>query len=111
MVQAPRRSFNDAVTKFWTFAAPAYDLPFLQQWVYRPAQDEVLALLRSKGSQRIADIACGTGILADRIQRELTPGQVYGVDMSEGMLAEAKARSSAVQWLPGPAEQGLSTRS
>ena len=105
MVQAPRRSFNDAVTKFWTFAAPAYDLPFLQQWVYRPAQDEVLALLRSKGSQRIADIACGTGILADRIQRELTPGQVYGVDMSEGMLVEAKARSSAVQWLPGPAEQ------
>ena len=105
MGKAPRRNFNDAVTKFWGFAAPAYDLPFLQQWVYRPAQDEVIALLRAHGSQKIADIACGTGILADRIERELHPEQVYGVDMSEGMLKQAKARSTAVQWLTGPAEQ------
>ncbi len=105
MSTAPRRNFNDAVTKFWSFAAPAYDLGFLQQWVYRPAQDEVIAMLREHKSRRIADIACGTGILADRIQRELAPAQVYGVDMSEGMLAEAKERSAAVQWLRGPAEQ------
>ena len=105
MVPVPRRKLNDAVTKFWSVAAPAYDLPFLQQWVYRPAQDEVIALLRAHKSKRVADIACGTGILADRIQRELKPRQVYGVDMSEGMLAEAKERSTAVQWLHGPAEQ------
>ena len=105
MAPVPRRNFNDAVTKFWSFAAPAYNLPLLQQWVYRPAQDEVIELLRSHNSQRVADIACGTGILADRIQRELHPRQVYGVDMSEGMLAEAKERSSAVQWLRAPAEQ------
>lgn len=105
MATGPRRNFNDAVTKFWSFAAPAYDLGFLQQWVYRPAQDEVIAMLREHKSRRIADIACGTGILADRIQRELAPAQVYGVDMSEGMLAEAKERSAAVQWLRGPAEQ------
>lgn len=105
MGKAPRRSFNEAVTKFWSFAAPAYDLPFLQQWVYRPAQNEVIELLRAHGSQKVADIACGTGILADRIERELHPEQVYGVDMSEGMLKQAKSRSTAVQWLTGPAEQ------
>src|SRR6478752_2118831 len=103
--KAPRRNLNEAVTKFWSFAAPGYDLPLLQQWVYRPAQDEVIALLRSHGSQKVADIACGTGILADRIERELHPKQVYGVDMSEGMLKQAKARSTAVQWLTAPAEQ------
>jgi ubiquinone/menaquinone biosynthesis C-methylase UbiE len=101
----PRRSFNDAVTRFWGWAAPAYNLPVLQQWVYRPAHDEVIAQLRAHSSARIADIACGTGILADRIERELHPAEVYGVDMSEGMLNQARARSTGVQWLRGPAEQ------
>jgi ubiquinone/menaquinone biosynthesis C-methylase UbiE len=102
---APRRSFNDAVTRFWGWAAPAYNLPVLQQWVYRPAHDEVIAQLRAHSTARIADIACGTGILADRIERELHPAEVYGVDMSEGMLNQARARSTGVQWLRGPAEQ------
>jgi ubiquinone/menaquinone biosynthesis C-methylase UbiE len=102
---AQRRGFNDAVTRFWGVAAPAYNLPFLQQWVYRPAHDEVVAQLRAHSSARVADIACGTGILADRIERELHPAQVYGVDMSEGMLNQAHARSAKVQWMRGPAEQ------
>jgi len=102
---AQRRNFNDAVTRFWGWAAPAYNLPVLQQWVYRPAHDEVIAQLRAHSSARVADIACGTGILADRIERELHPAEVYGVDMSEGMLNQARARSTGVQWLRGPAEQ------
>lgn len=100
-----RRGSNNTVTRFWSFAAPAYDLRVLQRWVYRPAQDEMIALLHSDGSRRVADIACGTGILTARIERELHPDEVYGVDMSEGMLAQAQARSSQVQWLRGPAEQ------
>ena len=106
MTEAPqRRGFNEFVTRFWGVAAPAYNLPVLQQWVYRPAHDEVVAQLRDHQSARVLDIACGTGILADRIQRELRPAQVFGVDMSEGMLSQARSRSSAVQWLRGPAEQ------
>jgi ubiquinone/menaquinone biosynthesis C-methylase UbiE len=101
----PRRGFNNAVTRFWSLAAPAYDARFVQRGFYRPAQDEMISQLRTHGSRRVADIACGTGILADRIERELHPDQVYGVDMSEGMLAQAKARSSSVRWLRGPAEQ------
>jgi ubiquinone/menaquinone biosynthesis C-methylase UbiE len=101
---APRRTFNDAVTQFWSVAAPLYDLPFLQDWVYRPAQNEVIAALRRSGARKVADIACGTGILADRIAQELHPDEVYGVDMSDGMLAQARARSSEVVWRKGPAE-------
>jgi ubiquinone/menaquinone biosynthesis C-methylase UbiE len=77
----------------------------LQQWVYRPPHDEVIAQLRTHRSRKIADIACGTGILSDRIQRELHPDELYGVDMSEGMLEKARARSNDVQWLRAPAEQ------
>jgi ubiquinone/menaquinone biosynthesis C-methylase UbiE len=100
-----RRGWNESVTRFWTFAAPAYDARCLQRWVYRPAQDEAIAALRTHGSRRIADIACGTGILADRIRRELAPDEVYGVDMSDGMLAQARRRSPDVRWMKGPAEQ------
>ncbi|MFN8032730.1 MAG: methyltransferase domain-containing protein [Mycobacterium sp.] len=99
------RSHNDVVTRIWSLAAPLYDLPLLQQWVYRPAQDEVLARLRAHGARQIADIACGTGILASRIVAELHPEQVYGVDMSDGMLRQARARSADVRWGKGPAEQ------
>jgi ubiquinone/menaquinone biosynthesis C-methylase UbiE len=101
---APRRTLNDAVTQFWSIAAPLYDLPVLQHWVYRPAQDEGIAVLRDRGARKVADIACGTGILAARIADELDAGEVYGVDMSDGMLAQARARSSEVQWRKGPAE-------
>jgi ubiquinone/menaquinone biosynthesis C-methylase UbiE len=106
MTEAPqRRGFNEAVTRFWGVAAPAYNLPFLQQWVYRPAHDEVVAQLRDHQSARVVDVACGTGILADRIERDLHPANVYGVDMSEGMLNQARSRSTQVQWRRGPAEQ------
>jgi ubiquinone/menaquinone biosynthesis C-methylase UbiE len=106
VTQTPqRRGFNDIVTRFWGVAAPAYNLPFLQQWVYRPAHDEVVAQLRDHQSARVVDVACGTGILADRIEHDLHPAAVYGVDMSEGMLNQARSRSSVVQWRRGPAEQ------
>jgi ubiquinone/menaquinone biosynthesis C-methylase UbiE len=105
MTAARRRGLNDAVTRLWSFLAPAYDLPILQQWVYRPPHDEVIAQLRAHRSRRIADIACGTGILSDRIERELHPDEIYGVDMSDGMLAQARGRSNRVKWLRGPAEQ------
>lgn len=104
-MSAPRRTLNSAVTSLWSFLSPAYDLPFLQQWVYRPPHDEVIAQLREHQARKIADIACGTGILSDRIERELAPEEIYGVDMSDGMLNQARAKSSRVQWLRGPAEQ------
>ena len=104
MTSAPGRTLNRAVTGFWSLAAPLYDQPVIQQWVYRPAHNEVIAALAARSARRVADIACGTGILADRISTELRPDDIYGVDMSDGMLAQAKARSSKVQWRRGPAE-------
>jgi len=102
---SPGRRFNAGVTRFWTLAAPLYDLPFLQHWVYQPAQDEVITALRAHLARRIADIGCGTGILAARIQADLRPDAVYGVDMSDGMLDQARARTAEVQWSKAPAEE------
>lgn len=105
MTTTQRRAFNDAITRFWSFAAPAYDAGCLQRLIYKPAQDEVIAQLNQHGSRQIADVACGTGILADRIQQELRPDEVYGLDMSDGMLAQARQRSDRVRWMSSPAEQ------
>ncbi|BBZ40354.1 class I SAM-dependent methyltransferase [Mycobacterium conspicuum] len=105
MAQPRRRGLNGAITQMWSLLAPVYDLPVLQQWVYRPPHDEVIAQLRAHGARKIADIACGTGILSDRIEREIKPDEIYGVDMSDGMLAQARARTDRVKFLRGPAEQ------
>ncbi|MET4431107.1 methyltransferase domain-containing protein [Mycolicibacterium sp. 624] len=105
MTTVHRRGMNEAITRFWSLAAPAYDQRCLQRLVYQPAQDEVIATLREHSSRRVADIACGTGILASRIAADLRPDETYGVDMSDGMLAAARRRSSAVLWKKGPAER------
>lgn len=105
MTEPQRRGLNSAVTRLWGFLAPAYDLPILQRRIYRPPHDEVIAQLREHGSREVADVACGTGILSDRIERELHPDEIYGVDMSDGMLAQARDRSDRVKWLRAPAEQ------
>jgi ubiquinone/menaquinone biosynthesis C-methylase UbiE len=102
---AARRRFNEAVTGFWSVAAPVYDTAVVQRWVYRPAQDEMIALLQRRGARRIVDVGCGTGILADRIAREVHPVEISGVDLSDGMLAQAAQRSMEVRWVSAPAEQ------
>lgn len=105
MTTIQRRAFNDAITRFWSFAAPAYDTGCLQRLVYKPAQDEVVEQLRRHGCKQIADVACGTGILATRIQQDLRPDEVYGLDMSDGMLAQARQRCDRVRWMSAPAER------
>src|SRR5579863_8109563 len=40
---------------------------------------------------RILDVACGTGVLLQAIIKRVQDAEVYGVDASEDMLAQAKA--------------------
>ncbi|GAB2723366.1 hypothetical protein GCM10027089_53970 [Nocardia thraciensis] len=79
---SPTRGFNDLITGSFGRIARTYDSPLLQHIVYRPPQDQVIGELRAAGSRRIPDIGCGTGILTTRIERELRPEQVFGVDAS-----------------------------
>lgn len=102
---SPTRSLNRLITGSFGRIARGYDSPLLQHVVYRPPQDQVIAELRAADCRRIADIGCGTGILTTRIERELRPEQVFGVDASPGMLAQARTRSPQVTWLQAPAER------
>jgi ubiquinone/menaquinone biosynthesis C-methylase UbiE len=83
--------------------AGVYDTELLQVVAYRPAQDEVVAQLRSAGSRRVLDVGCGTGILAARLSEDLHPDLVTGCDFSAGMLEQAATRSQTVSWIQGDA--------
>ncbi len=100
-ISRPRRS----VAPLFDRIARFYDADFIQRLGYKPPQDEVVVELRQAGSRRIADVGCGTGILASRLKAELGAEVVYGIDASDGMLDQAKARSSEVEWRHALAEQ------
>jgi trans-aconitate methyltransferase len=51
--------------------------------------DEVLALLDARAGERIVDLGCGTGHLAQRLAERGV--EVVGVDASESMIAKARA--------------------
>ncbi len=51
--------------------------------------------LRLTPSDRIADVACGTGVYTLEMARRVAPGEVVAVDYSEGMLSAARDRADA----------------
>jgi ubiquinone/menaquinone biosynthesis C-methylase UbiE len=92
-------------TPFFNAVSRVYDTPVLQRLVYRPSQDVVLAELARRGPRRIADVGCGTGVLTARIADALDAEELYGFDLSDGMLAVARAKSDRVRWERAPAEE------
>jgi len=48
-----------------------------------------------KPGERVADLACGTGLVTVAMARAVAPGEVVGVDVSEGMLAAARERAES----------------
>lgn len=88
------------VARLFDQVSRVYDTRLLQTLVYRPAQDLALRRLRAAGSKRVLDVGCGTGIFTTRMLEELG-AEVVGCDLSEGMLAKARKRSSDVGWTRG----------
>ncbi|HTC81051.1 MAG TPA: methyltransferase domain-containing protein, partial [Acidimicrobiia bacterium] len=81
--------------------AHVYDTGWLQRALYVAVQDRVLTELRTLRPRSVIDVGCGTGIFADRLERELAPAAIAGCDLSAGMLAQAAARSRRVGWVRG----------
>jgi ubiquinone/menaquinone biosynthesis C-methylase UbiE len=92
---------SSPVRRLFDRVAHVYDIPALQRLVYRPAQDLAVGELRADHVKRVLDVGCGTGIFAARLATELDVDLVCGCDLSSGMLAQAAARSSRVQWIQG----------
>ncbi len=65
--------------------------------------------LRLRRGERVADLACGTGVYTQEMCRLVQPGEVVGVDYSEGMLATARERAAEYElqarWVHARAEE------
>lgn len=86
-------SFEERVRQQYDNVAPAYDkqwksyvfssLSFLKEW------------MRVKGTERILDVACGTGALEELIVKEHPRQRMIGVDLSKNMLDAARKKLAA----------------
>lgn len=59
--------------------------------------EEVLALLKLQGNERVLDVGCGNGRITAQIAAQLPRGRVVGIDPSEEMVAFASNNFMAVQ--------------
>ena len=92
-----------------------YDTPFVRQrynrlarffvlfeWLFllpRSIRSKAVSRLELKRGSHVLEVGCGTGRnLAPLLEAVGAEGQVYGVDLSEGMLAEAKELSTQAGW-------------
>jgi SAM-dependent methyltransferase len=81
-------------------AAEAYER-YLVPAFFGPFADRLIELAAPRATDRVLDVACGTGIVARRVAP--LAKTTTGVDLNEGMLAVARAAEPAVDWLAGDA--------
>lgn len=86
----------EAVQGLYDRLAPVYDVG---AWIFRPLgahrlQKRAVELLDLRPGDTVVDLGCGTGVnlsvLADAVGEQ---GQVVGIDLSQGMLDQARRRA------------------
>jgi ubiquinone/menaquinone biosynthesis C-methylase UbiE len=86
-----RRRYN-RIARFFVF----FEWLF---WLPRSIRSKAVSRLELKRGSRVLEVGCGTGRnLAPLIEAVGAEGQVYGVDLSEGMLSEAKQLCARRDW-------------
>ncbi len=74
----------------WDKASSYYESYWQQQ--LQPAQDLLLDMVQLSEGEKVLDIACGTGLVSFRAGMQVgSQGMVIGTDISDNMIAVAKA--------------------
>lgn len=81
---------KDAVKRVYEGLAPVYD--FWAHLTEAKARRRCLELCAVKDGQAILEVAVGTGVVLAEIVRANPHGRNEGLDLTEGMLAKARAR-------------------
>lgn len=87
-----------------TGAAEIYDAFFVPA-LFGQFPEQVLRYAGVNAGTRVADVGCGTGVLAIGAHRLVgADGEVVGVDPNEGMLAVARRSEPSIDWRLAAAE-------
>lgn len=82
-----------------------YDRSPLQRLLFERVHRAVFAAAGPGGvPATVLDVGCGTGRLLREARRRWPDTQVIGIDISPGMIAEARQRAPYGRFLLGPAE-------
>lgn len=87
-------SKKEQVTEMFDNVAGKYDLlnHVLSGGIDIYWRKKALSMLKNNRNDLVLDIATGTGDLAIEANRILKPGKIIGVDISQGMLEEGRAK-------------------
>ncbi len=88
-------------------SAAAYE-EFLVGRIFRRWAQRLVTYSNAAPDERVLDAGCGTGIVARTVASHVAPGgSVVGVDLNEGMIAEARRQETAneVTWRVGDLER------
>lgn len=73
---------------------------------FRPWASDFLDRIQPRVSERILDVACGTGIVARLARERLGPdAKITGVDLNPAMIAVARSIAPELAWQQGNAQQ------
>jgi ubiquinone/menaquinone biosynthesis C-methylase UbiE len=88
----------------FTSSLPELYERFLVEPLFRPFAQELLDRTALGPTERLLDVACGTGIVA-RLARQTVAdgGRLVGVDASPAMLAVARSAAPTIEWRQGDA--------
>ena len=97
---------KNRVASSFSKAAATYDGSSLLQ---RDVGEELLRILAdhdtNKVSGNVVDLGCGTGFFTAKLEADLKPKQLIGLDIAQGMLEYAKSlKGPHYQWLCADAE-------
>lgn len=73
--------------------APGYDLPSL--FFFPETAQQLIELLDLQGDENLLDVCTGTGMVSVAAAEKLTKGHVTGIDLSQGMLDQARAKADS----------------
>src|SRR5215471_3279183 len=79
---------------------PNYDR-YLGPLLFYPYADDIVARLPVSRGMRVLEVACGTGIVTERLVRRLAgQGTLVATDLNEPMIAHAQTRipDPALEW-------------
>jgi len=82
--------------------APTFDQRYVAR-TYEGITNSLRSLVKDLKAEQILEVGCGTGHWLDMLQNEAH--QVYGLDLSPGMLQEARKKGSSFYLVCGRASQ------